>query len=141
MSCKIHYVDNGLGTVIKISGIFEAEELFTSLEEHLKEPKKALSKIIFHITDYSEVTEVNASEEEIQKVVDISLKFMEKNSQLIVAIIADEEKAFKIARLWGISLEDAPWNIQVFRECEEAHIWLKKTLEEKFSITDLQFKV
>lgn len=140
MPCKMNYLDNGLGHLFTLEGDFTAKEFHTALEHLYQEPDEVLRKIVYNITDYTNVDTIESTQDEVKAIAELSLKNIDRTPNVLIATIASDETAFTLSRLWGIYTDEAPWNIEVFREKDEAYAWVARTLEEKYLITDLNFK-
>jgi hypothetical protein len=62
------------------------------------------------------------------------------NPDAVVAIVVGEnDLAFGLARMWQLSLGNAVWAVQVFRDRDDALAWITDRTAEKFGLTELTF--
>ena len=137
MPIKIKDVDNGFGNLILMSGIITEIEFAEAMHGHLSQDPDKFRKYLFSLTDLSEVTELDLSTSVIEKHSRACIHSAEINSEAIVAVVAPRDLEFGFSRMWEILCEEISWEIRVFRNKEEAEIWIRKRVKIKWGLSDL----
>jgi hypothetical protein len=108
-------------------------------EEDLEKQARALggdTRIRQGALELADLSEVDASGSEVspdvvQKMVDIDCDHREKYGSVHTAVVAPNELAFSLARVFELTsnLSSSPFEVKVFRDRNDAMAWLKEAGE------------
>ena len=78
--------------------------------------------------DVSQAVLTDLSAEDVHQISQVPRKFLKLRKGGKTAIVATSDLAFGLSRMYQASsqLEELPFEVQVFRDSETAHEWLKK---------------
>ena len=88
------------------------------------------------IIDYSVVSDLSASNSEIEHMVSQQKKASEFIPNAVLAFVAKKDLEFGLTRMWEIIAENSgiKWDTMLFRDKEKAEIWIKDRMREKYNI-------
>jgi len=132
-------LDHGLGVLMRGYGIVTGEEYWNTLQKHLSQDKEIIKKYRYTLADFTDLEQTRIETEVIVKATDLCKKTAIINPDVIVALAANQDLVFGLSRMWEMLATDTNWEINVFREIEEAKEWIQKRVIEKFGITNLTF--
>jgi|SRR5579859_2334160 len=128
MPVKIVPVSEARGTAHLFSGAVDGEQIVESIRVMLREPEK-LPALRFALIDLSESEQLNVSNDDVQLIVEQDRKL---NSYLspgfMVAIVASRDVHFGLARMWQTYVESTGWDTAIFRNVEEAEVWIQQNM-------------
>jgi len=139
MAISIKDLDGGIGNAIIASGIVTGQNYIEKNKKHLTQDKEKFKKYSFSLNDYTEVTQFDVSNEDIEFVIGLCIDASKANRNAIVAIVVDKDFKYGIGRMFSILAEETGWEIMVYRSRVEAEAWIKKRVKEKFGIDGLKF--
>ena len=139
MCVEIRDLDNGLGNIIIGREIVNEEELVDALKNHLTQDNDKLKKYKYSLTDYTGGTKFEVSTQKVEQIAKICESSSIANSEAIVAVVAEQDFMFGIARMWELLSDGTNWETMVFRNREEAEAWIKERVKQKYGIDDLTF--
>ena len=139
MSINIRDVDGGLGNIITGRGIIIDEEYVDSLKKHLTQDEDKFKKYRYSLSDYTATTEIDIATESVDLIAHYCRKASVVNPEAVVAIVADEDLIYGLARMWEILIDETDWDTMVFRKREDAEAWIRERVKEKYEINDLTF--
>jgi hypothetical protein len=61
------------------------------------------------------------------------------NPKPVVALVADQDLIFGLARMWELLIDAAERETMVFRKREDAEAWITQKVKEKYGIDDVKF--
>ena len=141
MTIQVTDVDDGLGNEIVLSGVINESEFVESLNRHLNNDPEKFKKYRFSLTDLSDVSELNLSSDAIREHSSACIRAAGVNPDAIVAVVAPNDLGYGLSRMWEIlSSDEIAWEINVFRNKEEARMWIKERAKKKWSLTDITFQ-
>jgi hypothetical protein len=127
------HLDDGLGISLTVRGTLTGKELIKAIKEFYTSEKN-LRKNKYGLLDYSSGERVSVSIPEVHTIADLSKKASKIAPDRIVAVVATQDLAFALSRMWEILSGSTNWERKVFRIKSEAKKWLKKKAKEKFNI-------
>lgn len=137
MAIEIKDLDGGFGNLISVHGVLTGEEYLDAIKKHLSQDAEKFKKYRYSLCDYTNVTQMEISSNDINIVAELSKKASEVNPKVFVALIADKDVAFGLSRMWEILFGEKNWEVMVFRTREDAEAWIRLKVKEKFGIEDL----
>ena len=140
MPLEIKDCDSGLGNIILGRGILTDYEYIKSLTEHLNQDQEKFSKYKFSLTDVTAVTKLDLSTESINIIANLCIEASKVNPDPIVAIAANRDLMYGLARMYEALVDRTDWETMVFRSKKEAVEWIRKRVIEKFGIVDITFE-
>ena len=121
-------------TKLKDGGVLNEFEGIVTLEKNAEvdikifgEDPAQFKKISYVISDWSKVTKVTHTTEEIRELAIMTRQRLEFNPELLFAIIVPRDLLYGLARMWHTYLGEAR-RAGLFRTREEAEIWIKEKL-------------
>lgn len=97
-----------------------------------------LAKVVCAIIDQSQAVAFNVESARLEIIVNLDMQLARRMRKgLVVAAAAPRDIQFGLSRMWQTLAEATGWEIQVFRNREEALAWLRARSAQKFGI-DLQ---
>jgi len=139
MPIEIKDLDNGLGNIITGQGIVTEEELVDALKQLLTQDKDKFRKYRYSLTDYTAVKKIEISTEKVRQIAEFCVRSSIANSKAIVAVVANQDLIYGMARMWEIMSDKAKWETMVFKNREEAEAWIKERAKQKYGIDDPKF--
>ena len=139
MPIEIVDVDDGAGALITMTGIIAEAELAEAYEPHLNQDREKFRRYRFSLTDLRGVTELKLSTHAVQDHARRCARAAERNPDAVVAVVAEQDLEFGLARMWQMLAEGTGWQIRVFRSDERARNWIRERVREEWNITDLTF--
>ena len=139
MSIEIRDLNNGLGNIIIGRGIVKEEELFDVLQKHLTQDKDKFKKYKYSLIDFMEATKLEASNQIVEQIAEICQSSSIVNPEAIVAVSANQDFIFGIARMWEILSDGTNWETMVFRNRKEAETCIREKAKKKYGIDGLTF--
>ena len=89
-----------------------------------------LTKLKHVLIDFSEVTSLDVSSDDVQQLVSINKEEARLLQVVFVAVAAPSDLAYGISRMYAGYLQIPEWVIQVFRSRIEAENWLEQSLKK-----------
>ena len=127
MPYESHYVDAGKGLHKYGTGIVTGAELYRNAIQCSADTERG-RKLKYCLTDFSEVTDMQATPETMRQVVEVNRKLAEITPGGIVATVAPDPLAYGLVRFWQTFAEDLGWKTNVFQSRAAAIWWLRKQL-------------
>ena len=140
MPLTIKDTDGGLGNLIEGIGYISGTEYLALMREHLSQDAASFSRYRYSLSDFSEVSEIQISNVEIEEVAMLCQESAKVNPNPLVAIVAKSDVLFGLSRMYEALLSATDWEIMVFRTIPEARTWIHLRAEEKFSLDALTFE-
>lgn len=140
MPVEIMDSDGGLGNIILCRGELTEEEFVLALKKHLTKDRVKFSKYRYSLCDYTQLQDIELAARNIDMLADFCRNASVINPRAIVAIVATQDFIYGLARMWEGITDDTNWETMVFRNREDAELWLGKKAKEKYGIEALTFK-
>jgi len=129
--------DGGLGNHIVGSGHITGKEYLAAMRAHLTQDATSFSRYRYSLIDFKDVAEIQVSNAEIEEVVHLCWEAAEANPNPLVAIIAESDVLFGLARMYEALISGTDWEVMVFRATQEAEDWIHARAKEKFGLDGL----
>lgn len=139
MPMEVRDVNGGLGVIIVGRGVVTDKEYIDAIEEHLSQDPDKYVKYRYALCDYTAVTKVEVSTSAICRVVEMCRRAAEINPHAVLAVVADRDLTYGLARMAQLLRDDGTWEEMVFRNRKEAETWLRETLLRRYNIDHVTF--
>jgi hypothetical protein len=138
MPIEINYLDGERGVLFIGAGKVTGEEIITSNRQVFSSEEK-MKKVKYGLIDYSKITQFEVSTVEVESIISQEKKASEYIADGVLAIVAKKNVAFGINRMWESIAEyrGLQWETMVFRHREDAEVWIRQKVNQKFGIGDL----
>ena len=133
MPIEITDCDGGIGVIIAGRGIITDQEYTNSMKGHLTQDKEKFSKYIFSLSDFTEITKIEVTNDAIHKVIQMCITASKVNPNPIVAMAGEADHVFGLERMIEALMYQTGWEIMVIRSKEEAKEWIRKRVKVKFN--------
>ncbi|NJO34993.1 MAG: hypothetical protein HC869_19630 [Rhodospirillales bacterium] len=125
---------SGGGVTSEASGRLTGSELLTAMTE-LNSPALAESPVLYAFLDLNGVTAMDISTIQLRAAADLSIRGSRyQSASRVVAIHANGDLAFALARMWQVFVEQTGWETHVFRERSQAVTWVRARVAARFGI-------
>jgi hypothetical protein len=116
-------IDETRGLIeIVLTGEVTESEIREILARHLREPQAALPLGLFDLLD---VTSVEMPTSLIREIASRAARHVDPRlDQGKLAILAADDEVFGLGRMYEILRSDSPVKVRVFRQRDEAELWL-----------------
>ena len=126
MALNVKYLDGGLGVFAEVSGNLNGSELLTAVTE-VNSRNLAEKPILYTFFDFNGVMAVNISIDQVRAAADLAVKGSRTQSaRRVVAIYAQDDLPFALARMWQVLVNETGWETYVFRQRPQATIWIQE---------------
>ena len=127
MGCEIIYIDDGEGIEIIFTGKLTFNDLREAYEELYNEQNIYRQK--YQIGELSGVDSIDLSSEDIRVLAQLDIEASKKNPNIIIANIGKSELEFGLSRMWEMLADECLFEIEVFRNREDAKKWIESKLK------------
>jgi len=125
---KIKYIDDGIGIELTILGDATLEKILKAAEEVYSE--EYITKQKYQIIDFTKCTSFQLSSDDMRTIVEVDLETSKSNPDIIIAIIAPQDIAFGMSRVYEAYADETGFRINVFRNKEESQLWIQNQLDD-----------
>ena len=139
MPIETRDLDGGLGSTMIAWGLLREGEFVDLYEKHFGQDAEKFRKYRYNISDYTELTKVDVSSHAIRWLAGLAQNKSKINPESVIAIVVAQDLIFGLARMWAILMDGFGWEVMVFRDRNDAEIWIRKRMMEKYRIGDLTF--
>ena len=130
MTYAIRYSKDG-GIYTTYSGVVTDEDFYNSVNERYG-AERSIANYRYLFTDFSDVAELKISSNaaiEGAKRADIASN---NNHDIIMVVVVPSDLEYGMARMWQAYFgDDTGWKVSLFRNEEQAHQWLDKTINNQ----------
>ncbi len=141
MPVEVTDLDKGIGVIIRVHGVLKAEEYLRALEEHVSQDTGKFRKYRYSVSDYTGVTEIeDVRTDVVQSVANLCKQAARINPDAVIAVAADRDLLFGLARMWEALSNETGWDIRVFRTFSSAEAWIREMVGQKFGLKDLAMR-
>ena len=134
MPIEMRDVADGVGVIITGRGMIAERQWLDSYIEHLTQDENKFRIYRYSLADYTAATDIDVSNDAIHTIVEYCRRASKINPKPIVAIVANQDLAFGLARMWEILVDAVDWETMVFRKREDAEAWIEKQVKEKYGL-------
>lgn len=139
MPIDIRIMHNGRGIMYVCHGNICGND-FIQANKQLLSFKDRLKKVIYGLVDESAIDNIQILESEMLTIAAQNKKMSAiVPARAVVAVIAKDDLAFELARVWEGFIEHTGWETMIFRARWKAERWIIEKIKANFGI-DLIFK-
>lgn len=124
----IHTEDGGI--IFKCEGSVTGQELKEANQIIYKDQNK-IKQISYQIVDALDVSDVSISSAETKEIAELDRQAFKIHPAMIIALVAEKDLFFGLARMWESFATDGPFETMVFRKMEDAQQWIKEELKKR----------
>ncbi len=132
MPIELAYLEDN-GVLLSGFGILTAYDI-KEVNNTLYETPQKIQKITYQLCDFTRVTQVEISSEEIGAIAEQDAKAGEINPNMFIAVVGEEDLVFGLSRMWETLADTIPFEKHVFRQMEDAQKWIAE--KRQFLIPD-----
>lgn len=115
------------GVLLTGEGVIRPDDV-SRVNSALYASTEKIKALTYQLCDYTKVTGVEISWEEMRQLAAQDAKAAESNPELKIAVVGDKDLVFGMLRIWDAQVSDSSVETQVFRTMEEARDWLAKVV-------------
>ena len=134
MGLELRHLNNNRGVFATASGDLTGQEFVDAIWR--VNASAAKSKPIFYTYfDFGEVTSISLSIRDLAGAAESAIAAANaQETERIVAVVAAQETAFRLATIYTVFIQQAGWEVRTFRDRNEAVAWLRSRAEAKHGI-------
>lgn len=136
MPVNIIYLDDGLGAMLRGTGVVTGQDIISANEEMFSTPEKT-QKYLYGLSDWTGTTDYNVTISDLEYATYQNLNTSDYfPEEYVIGIVAKEDLPFGLARMFGTSLEahGLKWDVKVFRIMTEVELWIKESVKKKYGL-------
>ncbi|MCE2572907.1 hypothetical protein [Motilimonas eburnea] len=115
--------NNDGGLIAKATGIISYQDL-AQFKASLYQTATDVKNIHYQILDYTPVTELDLSHEDIWQIALKDKAALQINPHMLIAIVSNKDVIYGLSRMWSAYTETSPLNTGVFRDFSAADEWI-----------------
>lgn len=131
MPVENKYTDDGLGFILIGQGIVTGQEILDAIAIRFSSEDK-IKKYLYGLADYTGVQEFRVANNEIDVIAQKDIEAARINPDFIFALAASDDLIFGLGRMFEVFVEKSGWAIKVCRTLDEAALWIKNSIKEKY---------
>lgn len=124
MPVELTFADDGLGVLLVGKDVVEGRDI-VAIKEELNRKKERLVGRSYWLIDFTEVYELRLSGDHMARLIEIDTEIAAIIPNLIVGLAAASDSVYGFARMWEIMAEKIGWTTAVFRDADDAKIWIR----------------
>jgi hypothetical protein len=137
MPLTLRYLNERQGVFAEASGQLTGSELISAMAT-VNAPTLAEAPVLYTFFDFNGVTGVGITTDQIRAVAELALTGSRYQSvPRLVAIHAEADLTFALARMWQVFVDETGWETMVFRKRTQAVDWVRERMAARFGIEDL----
>ncbi len=134
MPIDIKILHNGMGILFRCHDTVRGKD-FIDANNRLLASKDRLKQVRYGLVDMTDTDGLQISESELLTITAQDKKIASfAPSAAVVAVIANDDFAFRIARLWESLIEHTGWETMTFRVRWKAESWIRERVKANFGI-------
>lgn len=134
MSVQLEFVQDGLGVYFRCRGEVNVPQ-FLSANEQLIAANSPAKKLKYAIVDLVGMNPMYVAPSEMETIVQQDRQIAALiPGGLIVALVAEQNVTYGLARMWEAFVAGINWETQSFRAEAEAVAWVRERVKERFKI-------
>lgn len=128
MPVTVEELDDGRGVRFHAFGELTDAEFLTTVEAHLR--AEDVGKYRYNLSDFTAVETVKLSSRAIFRSAELGRDSAVRRD-LVMAVVADRDFLFGLARMWQAFARSTGWETGVFRSRTEAATWLRDEVDKR----------
>jgi len=134
MPIQLEFLHEGLGVIYRCKGILGLQHFSVANDQLLASPDR-IRKLKYAVVDAGLMEPQFFSPSEMDGIV---LQDRQIASYavpgLLVALVAERNVVFALARMWEAFIEGIGWETKIFPSMAEAQDWIRTRVKEKFQL-------
>ena len=127
MPYTMSFSNDGKGVLRSGIGVLKGQEIIDGGLALLADEDR-LRGLTYGRVDFTEVTHLEITPEDIHRIVDTNKRMAKLNPHAVVVVIAPSDAVFGVARMWETLADSTGWKTTVVRTAAEADAWLEAKL-------------
>jgi hypothetical protein len=123
MAFATEFIDVGRGVLHTGSGTVTGQELIAGARLDLQAARDGLP-LRYGLVDFTDIARFEVGSGDIREVARIDIELAKIIGTARVAVIASQDVAFGMSRMWEAYVHATAWQTQVFRDPAAARDWL-----------------
>jgi hypothetical protein len=134
MPIQLEFSHDGVGVIYRCEGRLGLQHFSVANDQLLASPKR-IRKLKYALIDAVSMEPTIFSPSEMDRIV---LQDRQIASYavpgLLVALVAERNVVFALARMWEVFIEGIGWETKIFPSLAEAQDWVRNRVKEKFQL-------
>lgn len=127
MAIDVTYLDDGVGISWLGGGIVTGQDLIDASEETFG-PEERLKQIRYALVDFTHIDGVSILPADIREKAILNGRAARVAPDAVVALVAEKDLMFGLARVWDAYVERLSWETEVFRSVGDAESWIRERI-------------
>ncbi len=134
MPIQLEFVHDGLGVIYRCKGTLGLQHFSVANDQLLAAPDR-IRKLKYAVIDAALMEPTFFSPSEMDGIVLQDLQIASCAAPgLLVALVAEQNVVFALARMWEAFIEGIGWETKIFPSLAEAQDWVRIRAKEKFQV-------
>jgi hypothetical protein len=134
MPIQLEFVHDGLGVIYRCEGTLGLQHFSVANDQLLAAPDR-IRKLKYAVIDAALMEPTFFSPSEMDGIVLQDLQIASYAVPgLLVALVAQRNVVFALARMWEAFIEEIGWETKIFPSLAEAQDWVRIRVKEKFQV-------
>jgi hypothetical protein len=134
MPIQLEFVHDGLGVIYRCEGTLGLQHFSVANDQLLAAPDR-IRKLKYAVIDAALMEPTFFSPSEMDGIVLQDLQIASYAMPgLLVALVAERNVVFALARMWEAFIEGIGWETKIFPSLAEAQDWVRIRAKEKFQV-------
>ena len=134
MPIQLEFVHDGLGVIYRCRGTLGLQHFSVANDQLLAAPER-MRKLKYALIDAVSVEPTIFSPSEMESIVLQDRQIASYAAPgLLVALVAERNVVFALARMWEVFIEGIGWETKIFPSIAEAQDWVRIRVKEKFHL-------
>ena len=134
MPIQLEFVHDGLGVIYRCKGTLGLQHFSVANDQLLAVPDR-IRKLKYAVIDAALMEPTFFSPSEMDGIVLQDLQIASYAVPgLLVALVAERNVVFALARMWEAFIEGIGWETKIFPSLAEAQDWVRIRAKEKFQV-------
>ncbi len=129
MPVEIKYIDDSYGIEMIGTGVVTGEEIYNAAKEFYSGDTPL--KLKYQIANFANADDFDVSSEDIERISGQEIMASETNPNRIIAVVGKQDLIFGLSRMWEGHVFGFGFETMVFRDREEAIIWINEKISEQ----------
>src|SRR5260370_36941756 len=134
MPIQLEFSHDGLGVIYRCEGVLGLQHFSVANDQLLASPER-IRKLKYALIDAASMEPTFFSPSEMDGIVLQDLQIASYAVPgLLVALVAERNVVFALARMWEAFIEGIGWETKIFPSLAEAQDWVRIRAKEKFQV-------
>ena len=134
MPIQLEFVHDGLGVIYRCEGTLGLQHFSIANDRLLASPER-MRKLKYALIDAVSMEPTIFSPSEMESIVLQDRQIASYAAPgLLVAVVAERNVVFALARMWEAFIEGIGWETRIFPSITEAQDWVRIRVKEKFHL-------